>query len=77
MLALTEDAIHDVMWSDDLLDEWEGVIVRERHRSPDAAAAITATIRQYFADTCIPAESCRGLVAEVDGPDADDNARIY
>jgi AcrR family transcriptional regulator len=51
MLALTEDGIHDVVWSDDLLDEWERVIVRERHRSADAAAAITATIRQFFADT--------------------------
>jgi excisionase family DNA binding protein len=76
MLALTEDGIHDVMWSDDLLDEWERVIVRERHRSPDAAAAITATIRQFFADTRIPAESYRGLVAEVDGPDPDDNAHM-
>jgi excisionase family DNA binding protein len=68
MLALTEDGIHDVMWSDDLLDEWERVIVRERHRSPDAAAAITATIRQFFADTRIPAQSYQGLVAEADGP---------
>jgi excisionase family DNA binding protein len=76
MLALTEDGIHDVMWSDDLLDEWERVIVRERHRSPDAAAAITTTIRQFFADTCIPVESYQGLVAEVDGPDPDDNAHM-
>jgi hypothetical protein len=53
MLALTEDGIHDVMWSDDLLDEWERVIVRERRRSPDAAAAIAATIRPFFADTRI------------------------
>ena len=76
MLALTEDGIHDVMWSDDLLDEWERVIVRERHRSPDAAAAITATIRQFFADTRIPAENYRGLIAEVDGPDPDDNVHM-
>ena len=69
MLALTEDGIHDVMWSDDLLDEWERVIVRERHRSPDAAAAITATIRQFSADTRIPVESYRGLVPEADGPE--------
>jgi excisionase family DNA binding protein len=27
MLALTEDGIHDVMWTDVLLDEWERVIV--------------------------------------------------
>jgi predicted nucleic acid-binding protein len=76
MLALTEDGIHDVMWSDDLLDEWERVIVRERHRSPDAAAAISATIRQFFADTRIPVESYQGLVAEADGPDPDDNAHM-
>jgi excisionase family DNA binding protein len=76
MLALSEDGIHEVMWSDDLLDEWERVIVRERHRSPDAAAAITATIRQFFADTRIPGESYRGLIAEVDGPDPDDNAHM-
>lgn len=76
MLALTEDGIHDVIWSDNLLDEWERVIVRERHRSPDAAAAITATIRQFFADTRIPVESYQGMVAEVDGPDPDDNAHM-
>ena len=76
MLALTEDGIHGVMWSDDLLDDRERVIVRERRRFPDAAAAITATIRQFFADGRIPAESYRGLIAEVDGPDPDDNAHM-
>jgi predicted nucleic acid-binding protein len=76
MLALTEDGIHDLVWSDDLLDEWERVIVREQHRSPDAAAAIAATIRQFFADTRIPVESYRGLIAQVDGPHPDDNAHM-
>jgi excisionase family DNA binding protein len=76
MLALTEDGIHEVMWSDNLLGEWERVIVRERHRSPDTASAITATIRQFFADTRIPVESYRQLVAEVDGPDPDDNMHM-
>jgi excisionase family DNA binding protein len=76
MLALSEDAIHDVMWTDDLLDEWERVIVRERQRSPDAEAAITVTIREFFADTRISAESYQSLVAEVDGPDPDDNAHM-
>jgi excisionase family DNA binding protein len=76
MLALTEDGIHDVMWTDDLLDEWERVIVRRDRRSPDAASAITATIREFFADTQIPAESYRGLIAKVDGPDPDDNVHM-
>ena len=52
------------------------MIVRERRRSPDAAAGITATIRQLFADTRVPVESYRGLIAEVDGPDPDDNAHM-
>jgi predicted nucleic acid-binding protein len=30
MLALTEDGVHDVIWSEALLAEWERVIVRER-----------------------------------------------
>jgi predicted nucleic acid-binding protein len=76
MLALTEDGLHEVMWTDDLLDEWERVIVRERQRSPDAAAAIAATIREFFADACIPGESYRSLVTQVDGPDLDDNMHM-
>jgi excisionase family DNA binding protein len=76
MLALTEDGIHDVMWTDALLDEWERVIVEGQRRSPDAAAAITATIGEFFADTRIPAESYRDLVPEADGPDPDDNVHM-
>ncbi|GIH23884.1 hypothetical protein Aph01nite_21940 [Acrocarpospora phusangensis] len=45
MLALTEDAVHTVVWSDHLLDEWERVIVREEHRSASSAARICAVIR--------------------------------
>jgi excisionase family DNA binding protein len=76
MLALTEDGIHDVMWTDALLDEWERVIVEGQRRSPDAAAAITAAIREFFADTRIPAESYRDLVSDVDGADPDDNVHM-
>lgn len=72
MLALSEDSVHHVMWSDRLLDEWEQVIVREHRRSPDAAAAIAATVREFFADTKIPEGSYRHLVDMADGPDPDD-----
>lgn len=44
MLALTEDGIHEVVWSDFLLEEWERVIVRHHRRSPAAAAAVTRGI---------------------------------
>jgi hypothetical protein len=42
MLALSQDRIHTLLWSEHLLDEWERVIVREQRRSPQAAAAIAA-----------------------------------
>jgi hypothetical protein len=38
LLALTEDSVHQVLWTDDPLDEWERVIVREQRRSAEAAA---------------------------------------
>lgn len=72
MLALSEDGVHDVMWTDRLLDEWERVIVRERQRSVDAAAAVVASVREFFRDTRIREESYRNLVSQVDGPDSDD-----
>lgn len=76
MLALSEDGIHDVMWTDALLDEWERVIVEKQRRSPDAAAAISATVKEFFADTRIPEASYRDLLAEVDGQDPDDNVHM-
>jgi hypothetical protein len=38
MLALTEDYVHEMIWSQALLDEWERVIVREHGRSAHSPA---------------------------------------
>lgn len=40
LLSMAEDFLHEILWTDYLLDEWERVIVRERRRSPDQAAAL-------------------------------------
>ncbi|MFD5428109.1 hypothetical protein [Streptomyces sp. NPDC127084] len=40
MLTLTEDSVHEIVWSDRLLAEWERVIVREGKRSAESAAAV-------------------------------------
>ncbi|MGI8663823.1 MAG: hypothetical protein ACR2LQ_11525 [Acidimicrobiales bacterium] len=45
LLALSEDGIHTVVWTDNLLDEWERVAVDEHKRTPPTAAAIAAAIR--------------------------------
>lgn len=76
MLALTEDAIHEVIWTDALLDEWERVIVRERRRSPESAAAITAAIREYFPESRIPYSAYAHLVDAMPSSDPDDRQHI-
>jgi hypothetical protein len=45
-LALSEDGIHTVIWTDALLDEWERVIVREHQRTPATAASVVRTPHQ-------------------------------
>jgi predicted nucleic acid-binding protein len=72
MLALSQDRIHTLLWSDRLLDEWERVIVREQHRSPTAAAAITRAIRDYFPENRVPDTDYKDLLATLEGPDPDD-----
>jgi predicted nucleic acid-binding protein len=76
MLALTEDAVHEVVWSDALLDEWERVIVREQRRSPESAASITAAIREFFGDTRIPEGDYAHLVDDMPSTDPDDRHHI-
>jgi predicted nucleic acid-binding protein len=63
MLALTEDAVHEVIWTETLLAEWERVIVRQHHRSAESAASITAAIREFFPESRIAAEDYASLVA--------------
>lgn len=45
LLALSEDGVHEVIWTDALLDEWEEVIVREQKRTVETAASVAAAIR--------------------------------
>ena len=72
-LALAEDRAHRVLWTDELLDEWERVIVREQHRTRASAAAVTAAIREFFDDTRIDPSTYRDRVGDMPGPDPDDH----
>jgi hypothetical protein len=72
LLALAEDLIIDFVWSDELLDEWERVIVREGKRSPESARSVTAAIRSYFNSGRIDPATYRHRVSETPGPDPDD-----
>ena len=73
VLALAEDSVHHVLWTDELLDEWERVIVREHQRTPASAAAVTSAIREFFDDTRIEPKLYRGRISTMPGPDHDDH----
>jgi predicted nucleic acid-binding protein len=73
LLALSEDSVITVIWSDALLDEWERVIVRQHQRTPETAASVTAAIREFFADGKVELASYEHLISEMPGKDADDH----
>jgi hypothetical protein len=44
VLSLAEDLLVDFAWSEELLDEWERVIVREGKRTPEAARSVSEAV---------------------------------
>jgi len=53
LLSLAEDLLIDFVWSDELIDEWERVIVREGRRTSETARAVSDAVRRFFATTRI------------------------
>jgi predicted nucleic acid-binding protein len=76
MLALTEDSVHEVIWTQALLAEWERVIVREQRRSAASAAAVTSAIREYFAESEVPESAYHHLIEQMPGRDPDDQVHM-
>jgi predicted nucleic acid-binding protein len=76
MLALTEDGIHDVLWTEALLDEWEEVVTRDHRRTKATARAITSAIREAFADGEVSVADYSPLVPGMPGKDPDDHVHM-
>lgn len=76
LLALSEDGIHEVIWTEALLDEWEDVIVRTHHRTAETARTITASIRDFFPESEIKRSTYEHLIDEMPGRDADDHEHM-
>jgi hypothetical protein len=76
LLALSEDGVHEVIWTDALLEEWEDVIVREQKRTPETAASVTAAIRDFFAESKVGRTEYEHLIAEMPGADPDDHEHM-
>ncbi|WP_322752780.1 PIN domain-containing protein [Frankia sp. Cas3] len=76
MLALTEDGIHNILWTDALLEEWERVIVRSGRRSLSSAAAITAAVRKFFPESEVPFGKFADLITGMPGKDPGDRVHM-
>jgi predicted nucleic acid-binding protein len=79
ILALTEDGVHELMWSEALLAEWERVIVREQRRAAASAACVTAAITRSGSSSLsveVPPSAYASLVADMPGRDPDDRVRM-
>lgn len=76
LLTLSEDRLFDWVWTDELLDEGEEVIVRERQRTLTSARSVTAAVRQWFAATRIDPTVYRHLISDDLSPDEDDRVHV-
>lgn len=48
LLTRAEDSLFTWVWSDEVLDEWEKVIVGDGKRTPESAASVAAAVRTHF-----------------------------
>ena len=76
LLTLTENRMFIWVWTDELLDEWEEVIVREGQRTVESARSVTTAIRAHFGHRRIDPAKYRDRIAEDLSPDPDDRAHV-
>jgi predicted nucleic acid-binding protein len=76
VLALAEDLVVDFVWSDELLAEWERVIVRDGGRTKASARAVVNAVMTFFASGRIDPSAHRSHIDETPEPDRDDRAHI-
>lgn len=72
LLTLSEDFLFTWVWTDELLDEWEQVIVREGVRTLESARSVTDAVRAHFGRYRIAPELYRDRVAADLSPDPGD-----
>lgn len=72
LLTLSEDLLFTWVWTDEVLDEWEEVIMREGQRTPESAASVSAAVRQHFGRYRIDPALYRDKVADDLSADPDD-----
>ena len=74
MLRLDEAELHEIVWTDGLLDELARKWVEKGARSPEAAAKVCGDIRAAFVGQDVPRDRYEHLVESMPGNDPDDHA---
>jgi hypothetical protein len=59
ILTLAEDLLFEFVWSEELLDEWERVMVEKGKRTKESARSVAATVRESFKDGRIDSKDYR------------------
>lgn len=72
-LRLADIALNELVWSEDLLAEVEGMLIEHKGLPPDRAAYFCDCIREAFPDGEIQRSAYEHLVGTRTGPDPDDH----
>jgi predicted nucleic acid-binding protein len=76
LLRLSEEDVFTWVWTDELLAEWEEVIVRDLRRTPESAQSVADAIRIHFADGRLDPLTYRDRIAADLSPDPGDRAHV-
>lgn len=72
LLTMSEDFLFTWVWTDEVLDEWEEVIVREGLRTPESARSVTDAVRTHFGRYQIDERLYQGKASDDLSPDPGD-----
>jgi hypothetical protein len=72
LLTMSEDFLFTWVWTDELLEEWEEVIVREGIRTPESARSVTDAVRTHFSRYRIDGRLYQGKASDDLSPDPGD-----
>ncbi|MGE3621616.1 MAG: PIN domain-containing protein [Acidimicrobiia bacterium] len=76
LLTMSEELLFTWVWTDELLDEWERVIVEGGVRTRHSARSVTDAARAGFASSRIDPALYREKITEDLSPDPDDRVHV-
>jgi hypothetical protein len=76
LLTMSEHFLFTWVWTDELLDEWERVIVEDQQRTAESARSVINAVRSWFEDSRLDPADYRDRVTDDLSPDPDDRIHI-